>query len=352
MTQATHDPEATARPRRPVRVALVNDFEAPLRAVQAMLAPYADRVQVVDIEAGSNDVAPADIALFDTFGGKRHVLERVRDLVRRGSIGHVVVYTRDASPRFVEAAVQTGVSDVLLKTTVDEELVAALETVAAGRHPDTPVGRTPRLPASNVLDARDQELLAMLGLGLSNEQIAEEMFLGIETIRTHLRGLFRKLGVNNRTQAAMHAAELGLVPGHRAGDARVARRRTRRFQRVSSDVPVAREFVGSFLRAHGVAENAVAIFRLAISELAANVIEYGTAATWTLGIEAGAEWLAMDVTGGVAPPTNIVFHPELWMIAPPQEPTGRGLGIVRELMDQVHVDTSHGEVRVLCRLRP
>jgi DNA-binding NarL/FixJ family response regulator/anti-sigma regulatory factor (Ser/Thr protein kinase) len=335
-----------------VRVALVNDFEAALRVVQAMLEPFADRVEVVDVEAGSNDVAPADIALFDTFGGKRHVLDRARDLLRRGTVGHVVLYTRDASPRFVEAATRTGVSDVLLKSTRDEDLVAALETVAAGQHPAMTSGRAPRLPATGALDARDHELLALLGLGLSNEQIAEEMFLGVETIRTHLRALFRKLGVNNRTQAAMHAAELGLVPGHRSGDPRVAHRRTRRFQRVPSDIPTAREFVGSFLRSHGIAENSIAIFRLAVSELAANVIEYGTSATWTVGIEAGVEWLAMDVTGGAAPQSNIVFHPDHWSIALPDQPTGRGLGIVRELMDQVSVDTAHGEVRVLCRLRP
>jgi len=344
---------ASAR-QGPVRVALVNDFEAAVRVVQAMLEPFSDRVEVVDVEIGSDDVAPADIALFDTFGGKRHVLQRVRDIVERGTVGNVVLYTRDASPRFIVAAQESGVSDVLLKSTIDEDLVEALETVAAGQHPAasaSPTGHTPRLPASEQLDARDHELLALLGLGLSNEQIADELFLGTETIRTHLRALFRKLGVKNRTQAAVHAAELGLLPGHRSHEHRVTRRRTRRFQRAATDISAAREFVGSVLRSQGVSEHLIARFRLAISELAANAIEHGTSPTWSVGVEAGPEWLTMDVTGGTASPMNIVHHPGEWSIAPPDQPSGRGLGIVRELMDEVAVDTADGEVRVTARSR-
>lgn len=351
----TSEREASVGTRHaPVRVALLNDFDAALRVVQSMLEPFSDRVEVVDVEVGRDDIVPADIALFDTFGGKRHVLQRVRDVLDRGTAGRVVIYTRDASPRFIEAAAQSGVSDVLLKSTVDEELVEALETVAAGQHPAAsaaPSGHTPRLRASGELDARDHELLALLGLGLSNEQIADELFLGVETIRTHLRALFRKLGVRNRTQAAMHAAELGLVAGHRSPHPRVTRRRTRRFRRVAADISAAREFVGSVLRSQGVDADVIASFRLVISELAANAIEHGTAPTWTVGMEAGPEWLVMDVVGGVANPANIVFHPPGWTIAPPEEPSGRGLGIVHALMDGVTVDSVDGEVRVTTRMR-
>lgn len=337
----------------PVRVALLNDFDAAVRLVASMLEPFSHRVRIVDVEVGTDDIEPADIALFDTFGGKRHVLQRVRDVVARGTVRHVVLYTRDASPRFIAAAQHSGVSDVLLKSTVGEELVEALEAVAAGEHPATsvsPSGHTPRLPASADLDARDHELLALLGLGLSNEQIADELFLGVETIRTHLRALFRKLGVRNRTQAAMHAAELGLLPGRRA-PGHTTRRRTRRFQRVAADISAAREFVGSVLRSRGVGEHTIGAFRLAISELAANAIEHGTAPTWSVGVEAGPEWLTMDVTGGVAAPSNIVHHPQEWSIAPPDEASGRGLGIVRRLMEEVTVDTVDGEVRVTARAR-
>jgi len=55
-------------------------------------------------------------------------------------------------------------------------------------------------------------VLAMLGLGLSNRDIAEELFLGVETVRTYVRQVYQKLGVKNRTQAAVRARVLGLEP--------------------------------------------------------------------------------------------------------------------------------------------
>jgi anti-sigma regulatory factor (Ser/Thr protein kinase) len=73
--------------------------------------------------------------------------------------------------------------------------------------------------------------------------------------------------------------------------------------------------------------------------------------SWTVGIEATGDWYVMDVSGGTADADNVIFHPERWMIAGSGEPTGRGLGIVRGLMDDVKVDVWRGNVRVVCRLR-
>ena len=62
------------------------------------------------------------------------------------------------------------------------------------------------------LSPRQEEILAMLGQGLSNRDIADEVFLGVETVRTYVRQVYQKLGVKNRTQAAVRARVLGLEP--------------------------------------------------------------------------------------------------------------------------------------------
>ncbi len=60
-------------------------------------------------------------------------------------------------------------------------------------------------------------MLALLALGCTNAQIAEQLFLSIDTVKTYVRRVFAKLGVSNRTQAAMHAAERSLAPRNNHG---------------------------------------------------------------------------------------------------------------------------------------
>ena len=64
----------------PIRISIVNDYEVIVRGLAAMLAPFGDRVTVVETEAGGLPDLPADIALFDTFAGRRRSLSRVDEL--------------------------------------------------------------------------------------------------------------------------------------------------------------------------------------------------------------------------------------------------------------------------------
>jgi len=57
--------------------------------------------------------------------------------------------------------------------------------------------------ADDALTTREREVLSLIAMGLTNRQIGDELFVGVETVRTHVRQVFRKLGVTNRTQAAM-----------------------------------------------------------------------------------------------------------------------------------------------------
>lgn len=192
-----------------IRVALVNDYELVVRGLHAMLEPFADRVVVVEHTTEATPETPADVALFDTFAARRDALERAQQMIDGGAVRHVVLFTWDAPEGFLERAGEIGVDGVISKTSTAAELVDALERVAAGERVGLgTVVKGERSRQNGVdLTAREQEVLALLALGKSNAEIAHELFLSVDTIKTHVRRVFTKLGVNNRTQAAMRAVD-------------------------------------------------------------------------------------------------------------------------------------------------
>jgi DNA-binding NarL/FixJ family response regulator len=198
---------------RVVTVGIINDYEVVVRGVAAMLAPYEHRVRVIELDAGGQLSAHADVALFDTFAGRRHTLSRAADMVRQGAARHVVLYTWDAAPAFVRAAQDIGVAGVILKTRSADMLVDGIERVVAGERVGFDTDASGR-PASRVVDLsdRESEVLALIAKGLTNAQIADELYLSIETVKTYVKRLYAKLDVHNRAQAAVAASSHQLTP--------------------------------------------------------------------------------------------------------------------------------------------
>lgn len=192
-----------------VRVALVNDYELVLRGLHAMLEPFRHRVVVVEHELGGTPEMRVDIALFDTFAARRDALIRAKAMLDQSVVDHVVLYTWDAPEEFLQQADAIGVDAVITKSMSAADLVRALERVTAGERVglETVVKGERSRHNGAELTVREQEVLALLTLGLSNAQIAHELFLSVDTIKTHVRRVFTKLGVNNRTQAAMRAVD-------------------------------------------------------------------------------------------------------------------------------------------------
>jgi DNA-binding NarL/FixJ family response regulator len=213
-SSASTNGEDPARGRvRPIRVALVNDYELILRGLHSMLSPFADRIEVVEHDTSGTPDREADVALFDTFASRRDALERARQMIAEGKVKHVVLYTFDAADEFLAIARDIGVSGVVLKSATGEVLATAIERVVAGERVGLDdVVRATRSRTSKDLSPREQEVLALLALGRTNAEIGEQLFLSVDTVKTYVRRVFAKLGVNNRTQAAMHAAERSLTP--------------------------------------------------------------------------------------------------------------------------------------------
>ena len=210
-----------ANPDAPIKIALVNDYQIIVEGLRVMLEPFADRIRVVETVAGDTPDGSCDIALFDTFAGRRHALCRVREMLADRDISKVVLYTWDAPAGFLDDATAVHVDGVILKSDTGLRLVEALERVHRGE----PVGidQATNDDAPTVLSEREREVLALLAQGASNREIASELYLSIDTVKTHVRHLFTKLEVTNRTRAALEAERFGVAPPIARLQARTAR---------------------------------------------------------------------------------------------------------------------------------
>lgn len=207
MTTAS-PPTPSGNGQRPLRLAIVNDYELVVKGLQAMLAPFDDRIRIVEVETGDPPDGPADVVLFDTFAAYRDALTRIDEMAERTDLGKIVLYTWDLPDAFADDIEERQVDAIVLKSTTSEELVMALERTAAG---DPPTLDDQMATSSAVsLTDRELEVLALVAVGASNAEIAEQLYLSIDTVKTHLRKLYAKLGVRNRTEAAVRAPDFGL----------------------------------------------------------------------------------------------------------------------------------------------
>lgn len=201
----------------PVAVALLNDYELVVRGLAAMLEPYRDRVRVVELDVSNGSPSQTvDVALIDTFGTKDHGLGRARRVLDEQRARHVVIYTWDSDPRMCEDAAAAGLSGMVVKSAPAEELVSAIERVAAGEvvvaHASNSPRRSGGFDPPGPLSERETEVLVLLAQGLTNRQIAEALFLSPETVKTYVSRLYAKLGVTNRASAVVWAMARDLGP--------------------------------------------------------------------------------------------------------------------------------------------
>ncbi|MDN4160412.1 response regulator transcription factor [Nocardioides abyssi] len=205
---------------QPIRVAVANDYELVVAGLAAMLAPFSEQVEVVELDSGVPVAGDVDVVLFDTFaqGDGEHV--DLADILGSQE-AKVVVYSWNVDPDVVDRTIDRGVAGYLYKGVGAEEIVAALEKVRDGDvvRPDGDVG----LPDDGLVDGdwpgrehglspRESEILALITQGLSNQEIAERTYLSINSVKTYIRTAYRKIGVTRRAQAVGWGMGHGFAP--------------------------------------------------------------------------------------------------------------------------------------------
>lgn len=203
----------------PIRLLLVDDHEMVRTGLRTFLELQDDMAVVGEAATGEQALALAadlepDIVLLDlALPGMSGLDVLVRLRAAQPDV-RVVVLTSFAGQDSVLPAVRAGVSGYLLKDVGPTELADALRSVHAGGaplHPQVAATVMRSVTAVDPLTPREREVLRLIAHGLSNRLIARELVLSEKTVKAHVSAILGKLGVSDRTQAALYAVRDGLV---------------------------------------------------------------------------------------------------------------------------------------------
>jgi DNA-binding NarL/FixJ family response regulator len=217
-----------------IRVAVADD-QALVRSGFVVLLRSADDLDVVGEASNGREIVDLvqrerpDVVLMDIRMPEMDGLEATREIVNSGAHSRVLVLTTFDHDEYVYGALRAGASGFLLKDTLPDELLAAVRVIAGGDALIAP-SITRRLiekfaeqtataaavahPGLATLTDREQEVLAAVARGLSNAEIADELFMSHATAKTHVSRLLTKLDARDRAQLVVIAYESGVVtPG-------------------------------------------------------------------------------------------------------------------------------------------
>lgn len=174
-----------------------------------LAAEAADGRQAVD----AAERAEPDVILMDISMPVLDGVAATRQILARDPGAKVVMLTSFADNRRILDALEAGASGYLLKHAEPDELLDAIRAAAAGEAPLDPKAARVLLDSRRVagpektLSAREQEVLRLVTQGLANKQIARRLAISERTVKAHLTNIFARIGVTDRTQAALWAKE-------------------------------------------------------------------------------------------------------------------------------------------------
>jgi DNA-binding NarL/FixJ family response regulator len=221
-------------PAAPISVALVDDYDIVLIGLSHMFDAYRDRIAIAEIDANRPVSKDVDIVLYDSFAQPQANSDELKVLIDNPRASRVAIYTWNFHPDLIDNAIRKGARGYLSKTLPARELVDALEAIHAGEIVISPAPGKAR-PArgldwpgrSEGLTERESEILALITQGKSNADVAATTFLSLNSIKSYIRSIYRKIDVKSRTQAVLWGVEHGFKPDHHRID----------FWREGSDVP-------------------------------------------------------------------------------------------------------------------
>ncbi|MGI9178232.1 MAG: response regulator [Pirellulales bacterium] len=166
------------------------------------------------------DVVLLDVLLTSNPSGSSDSLDIIKKLRSVVPGLRVVMFSAFDNPTYVARAVAAGAHDYLLKTATRSELIAAISGASTGATP-TRSGELKRVASAMAkressatggvqLTPRETQVLRVVAMGLSNQEIADSLEISVETVKEHVQNLLRKLALNDRTQAAVWALRHGL----------------------------------------------------------------------------------------------------------------------------------------------
>ena len=210
----------------PIKVLIVDDHGIVRTGIAALLETEADFEVVGEADNGRDAVVLAerldpDVILMDLVMPEMDGIEATREICARRADASVLVLTSFGTDDKLFPAVKAGAVGYLLKDTSPQDLIHAIRDAADGHSSlNSTVARrllrelsadSDALAPREPLTVREIEVLKLIARGLSNERIGETLFISEATVRTHVSHILGKLGLTNRTQAALWALREGMV---------------------------------------------------------------------------------------------------------------------------------------------
>ncbi|HET7145943.1 MAG TPA: response regulator transcription factor [Gaiellaceae bacterium] len=208
-----------------IRVVIVDDHALVRSGLRLMLDAEEDIT--VEDEGGTADEAvrlarlhKPDVVLLDVVMPGRSGLDAAAEVLEAAPDAKVLVLSMQDDPSYVREAFGAGASGYLLKEAADAELVAAIREVAAGRryvHPTLGArlaaaeAEAQSRAAADPLSDREREVLRLLALGHTNQEIAKMLFISVRTAETHRAHIMQKLRLATRAELVRYALEHGLL---------------------------------------------------------------------------------------------------------------------------------------------
>jgi DNA-binding NarL/FixJ family response regulator len=223
----------TGQTKETIRLLICDDQAIVCEGLRAILAPVS-QIEVVGVAKNGIEAIDQtrrfqpDLVLMDLKMPKMNGIQATKAIREQFPKVRVLVLTTYDADDWVINAIRNGAAGYLLKDTPQEELVKAIINTARGWNPIDPqvtgkildhIAHQPAMPYPDQklisqLGEREREVLRLLASGLSNTEIAQTLFLSEGTIKNYVSMIFSKLGVADRTQAAILAIRAGLVsPG-------------------------------------------------------------------------------------------------------------------------------------------
>jgi two-component system, NarL family, response regulator LiaR len=206
-----------------IRVLIADDHAVVRQGLRMFLSLDPDLELVGEAANGQEALVLArrlkpDVVLMDLIMPEMDGIEATEIIRRELPDVEVIALTSVLEDGSVIGAVRAGAIGYLLKDTNAEDLCRAIKAAASGQVQLSPQAaarltreiRTPENPQK--LTDREVEILRLLAQGKANKEIAASLFIGETTVKTHVSNILLKLGVPSRTQAALYAVRIGLVP--------------------------------------------------------------------------------------------------------------------------------------------
>lgn len=181
-------------------VGLIGDRELVDRALEALAGAGMEGVRIGTAESRSRLGQGLDVLVVSGGSAPEERISSIRRLCQRAPGVAVVVILRTIGDGVARAMIAAGARGVVLRSQLDQTLAPTVRAARIGQITIPQPGRRQIFPPA--LSHRENTVLAMVSAGHTNAQIAESLFLAESTVKSHLRSVFAKLGVNSRQEAA------------------------------------------------------------------------------------------------------------------------------------------------------